>query len=210
MEMHQTRPLFSSPPSLPMSGHPGGANRIPPPQMGFRVSLGAENPLYDFLMYTQPPHPGGPPMPPPGHMIQPGPTNTPGMAPRPLLSTPGTLYMYNYTYYTYTYAYAAVTSASFAQHTTICMCVSHTCTIPTYVYMYLHTASCVYVVGGLQAFPPVNIAPDINMDLAPPMAKKVRSEADDLVPEQQFIAEHPVRIKSTKCPLCVCVRGGGV
>ena len=67
----------------------------------------------------------------------------------------------------------------------------------------------ILAVGGLQAFPPVNIAPDINMDLAPPLAKKVRSEADDLVPEQQFIAGHPVRntvrwIKSiiNQFPLC--------
>jgi splicing factor 3A subunit 1 len=27
--------------------------------------------------------------------------------------------------------------------------------------------------------------------MVPPMAKKVRSEADDLIPEQRFIAEHP-------------------
>ena len=47
--------------------------------------------------------------------------------------------------------------------------------------------------GGLQPFPPINIAPDISPDMVPPMAKKVRSEADDLIPEQRFIAEHPVR-----------------
>ena len=45
----------------------------------------------------------------------------------------------------------------------------------------------------MQGFPPINIAPDITPDMAPPMAKKVHSEADDLVPEEQFIAEHPVR-----------------
>ena len=65
----------------------------------------------------------------------------------------------------------------------------------SYIHIHVHV---IYphrtsTVGGLQAFPPVNIAPDINMDLAPPVAKKVRSEADDLVPEQQFIAGHPVR-----------------
>lgn len=51
------------------------------------------------------------------------------------------------------------------------------------------------IVGGLQPFPPINIAPDINPDMAPPSAKKVRSETEDLIPEQQFIAEHPVRVK---------------
>lgn len=62
-----------------------------------------------------------------------------------------------------------------------------------------------FPVGGLQSFPPVNIAPDINTDLAPPMTKRVRSEADDLVLEQEFIAKHPVRMSHlfSLCMWCV-------
>ena len=40
--------------------------------------------------------------------------------------------------------------------------------------------------------PPMQQPPRPHPDLAPPVAKKLRSEAEDLIPEQEFISKNPV------------------
>ena len=40
------------------------------------------------------------------------------------------------------------------------------------------------------------------VDIAPPVAKRQRTETDDLIPEQDYIAKHPVSVSCT-CILCI-------
>ena len=40
--------------------------------------------------------------------------------------------------------------------------------------------------------PPMQQLPHPPLDLAPPVTKKLRSDAEDLIPEQEFISKNPV------------------